>query len=344
MNVRDAPSRDDKLDKTIDDLFGTVESPNDGNVFAQLSGNDVEGQQQEGEVTRQPEQDGDTLTDDVSLIPAELAGKKDYSDLLAEFEGELEALQANQGQSEDVPSSAGVTNRRSSSPQTTSLPHGDARRSSPFADLLAESDPGPAESSVDSTLAESPIPDLSIEDAQHDAHLLGLTDDSGGDTSVRSLFSNASDCLADTTMDNSFQVDDGEEEEARNSATQAHPKIGERKESVPFAVPQGWYDEVGQWQWYTQEEKEQVRLTLLGDQAWGIEGKERVEQDQSGQGEFGQGESADSTLVGNPGSPMGLPFIRLIADTLCRSTCRGLLQSLNILRHLRERCSTEPSA
>lgn len=33
---------------------------------------------------------------------------------------------------------------------------------------------------------------------------------------------------------------------------------------IPFDIPLGWYDDAGVWNWYTDEEKEQVRLSMLG--------------------------------------------------------------------------------
>ena len=60
-----------------------------------------------------------------------------------------------------------------------------------------------------------------------------------------SFMSNGSDWLADTTM----ATDDGDE-------------------PITFEVPQGWYDDAGEWHWYTAEEKEQVRQTMLADSAW----------------------------------------------------------------------------
>jgi len=107
----------------------------------------------------------------------------------------------------------------------------------------------------------SPVPSLSIErDPQVD-------DQHPGDTSVQSLFANDSDWLADTTMDDSFAVGSGEPvaEEADNLQDQ----------SVAFDIPEGWYGDDGQWNWYTDEEKEQVRQSMLldaptGDDSLGV--------------------------------------------------------------------------
>ncbi|ORY32492.1 Sec23-binding domain of Sec16-domain-containing protein [Naematelia encephala] len=149
-----------------------------------------------------------------------------------------------------------------------------------FSDLLAEFEEGSGNAQDSSetqhevvselvpepvvTPGDSPIPDLSIENTPSREP---------GDTSIASMFSEPAEdsWLADTSMDDSFQVDpvhdtngiDGKEQTSGLWTGGAGQSPGEN-ESLPFEVPQGWYDDNGNFQWYTEEEKEQVRLTMVG--------------------------------------------------------------------------------
>lgn len=44
--------------------------------------------------------------------------------------------------------------------------------------------------------------------------------------------------------------------------------VDQKAEEFPEQeVPQGWYDDQGNWQWYTEEEREQVRISMFGQSA-----------------------------------------------------------------------------
>ena len=62
-------------------------------------------------------------------------------------------------------------------------------------------------------------------------------------------------------MDDSFHI--GRKDIAPSAP--GRPASDQEQDAVPFDIPQGWYDEQDQWHWYTEEEKEQVRLTMLPD-------------------------------------------------------------------------------
>lgn len=231
-------------------------------------------------------------------------GVKDYSDLLADFEAESDPPGQIQDQSVDqsdaynhsaiLPSEAETDNaadllglgqqdegdlvgdqpketghqvtaahQPSPLPAPALLLQEQSDEPSPIDDLIAQHDTIPQEPTAESMPAESPVPNLSIEHSQHDPGLAGVTDKAASDISMQSLFSNASDWLADTTMDDSFQVN-GEHERHTVFAEDKLDRAEDPQEVAPFEVPQGWYDEQGNWQWYTDEEKEQVRLTMLG--------------------------------------------------------------------------------
>lgn len=104
--------------------------------------------------------------------------------------------------------------------------------------------------------AESPVPDLSIENSREEPSP-GQID--SGDVSMSSAW------LADSTMDDSFQIGVDDRDVPGMSGPEEVVK-GETPvdEPLSFDVPEGWYDDQGVFQWYSPEEKEQVRQAMLG--------------------------------------------------------------------------------
>ena len=152
---------------------------------------------------------------------------------------------------------------------------------SPFDDILAQANAFPADVVVVPSPSQSPVPTLSIEHSEHDGDLAGFMDETTGERSMQSFLSDASDWLGDTSMDDSF-VDQ------RADGVLAQQKLEPLEQfgaNVPILldVPEGWYDEAEQWHWYTPEEKEQVRLTMLA--AWGGQGVNGVGSDYFAEGE-----------------------------------------------------------
>ncbi|WVF71600.1 hypothetical protein IAT40_006408 [Kwoniella sp. CBS 6097] len=158
----------------------------------------------------------------------------------------------------------------------------DPTDSSGFDDLIPqaqhESDEaqGPTSSTPPRPTSPSPVPSLSIEHTQADLRPTGLGIDAG-DTSMQSMFSDASNWLADTTFDDSVQIlrDNDNNEVApisdRGFGGAQVGQVGKEddgNEPLHFEVPQGWYDDQGEWHWYTDEEREQVKLTMLGHGSW----------------------------------------------------------------------------
>lgn len=73
---------------------------------------------------------------------------------------------------------------------------------------------------------------------------------------VSSLFSEPDDdFLNDTSIDDSFQIGHNEPSSEPMSSSAANDA----------EVPQGWYDDAGNWNWYTEEEREAVRQSMIAD-------------------------------------------------------------------------------
>ncbi|WWD17433.1 hypothetical protein CI109_101874 [Kwoniella shandongensis] len=219
-------------------------------------------------------------------VPPTSLDDKDFSDLLAEFEAEndlsvaepMGALEDNgvadlttqsdlptttsnndvngQGEaSEQGPGSVPPKPETLQVPVAASALFGDDSNDSAFDEIIPHSEDVPEPSVPSSNAASpSPVPSLSIEHSQAEIRPTGLGIDNAGDVSMQSMFSNASDWLQDTTFDDSIQV-------LPDEATTTNEADGH--EPVPFEVPQGWYDDNGDWNWYTEEEKEQVRQAML---------------------------------------------------------------------------------
>lgn len=48
----------------------------------------------------------------------------------------------------------------------------------------------------------------------------------------------------------------------------AESKQDDGNDPITFDIPQGWYDDAGEWNWYTEEQKELVRQTMAGEADW----------------------------------------------------------------------------
>ncbi|KAK4690011.1 COPII coat assembly protein SEC16, partial [Tremellales sp. Uapishka_1] len=168
-----------------------------------------------------PDEGEDILSKLAEVIPETKAKQtnhnKDFSDLLAEFEGD------------EAPSPL---------EESDAVLEPIAPPPAPPISSLFENDRTAFDDLVDSPPSPSPVPSLTIEK-------------NPADMSIQSIFSSASDWLADTSMEESF-VEDADDREA-----------GDGSALIDFQVPEGWYDDNGEWQWYTEEDKEQVRLAML---------------------------------------------------------------------------------
>ncbi|RSH82757.1 uncharacterized protein EHS24_007751 [Apiotrichum porosum] len=81
-----------------------------------------------------------------------------------------------------------------------------------------------------------------------------------GDRSIDTMFTD-SDWLVDTSFDDTLDL-------GRNDMPAVSPIAAThdtRSAPVDFEVPEGWYDEDGGWHYYTEEERELVRVSMLND-------------------------------------------------------------------------------
>ncbi len=334
MEAQGSLTTNEPFTKAAQELFAGKDNHDDADPFAQLGEvgderNHIQFDETETDSSRLAHSLPDSPV--VKKIPhyAEVGqAERDYSDLLAEFEGggqDLLEENANdasqtfgllsaedqddhiptsgvgnlldrsgkeqvelQNRSEDRPDDPSPSSQDSpglsSAPGVAGLWGDDCNGSSPFDDLLVQTGLIPLEPSADSTPAESPVPNLSIENSQHDARLLGVTDEASGETSMQSLFSNASDWLADTTMEDSFAIG-GDEDEQTVQESGSGDLAQNDNDVASLDVPEGWYDEREEWHWYTEEEKEQVRLTMLDQGAWTGKEVREMQPEQIEQGE-----------------------------------------------------------
>jgi hypothetical protein len=99
-----------------------------------------------------------------------------------------------------------------------------------------------------------PALDISPEDA--------LSSPEGAHVPFRAALKDERDWVRDRGVDKPFLDDgmagQGEDVVMRDDAGGA----------ADLDIPEGWYDENGEWQWYTEEDKEQVRLAMLSQGGW----------------------------------------------------------------------------
>lgn len=79
--------------------------------------------------------------------------------------------------------------------------------------------------------------------------------------SLQSMFGGpdtTSDWLVDTSVDDSLNL-------GRNDMVDEVAESNAGADDIDSQVPQGWYDETGEWNWYTDEEREQVRISMFGE-------------------------------------------------------------------------------
>lgn len=179
-------------------------------------------------------------------------GEKDYSALLAEFAGLEDEAPApvDTQQSADSPALA----------QQAGDLFGEEAGSTDFDDFLPSTEPEFLPTASSST---TPPPDLSIENSFQHSETYGYRDGAGGDVSMQT---DGSNWLADTTMDD--QAFDIQAESGLDSAQQPSSAPTDESDSpLAFEVPYGWYDG-DTFHYYTEEEREQVRLTMLNQAGW----------------------------------------------------------------------------
>ncbi|WVR07153.1 hypothetical protein IAU60_004194 [Kwoniella sp. DSM 27419] len=211
--------------------------------------------------------------------------EKDFSDLLAEFEAEQELVQDDElsgtrETAQDDPEGsatvqaldsrqAGVSieDEREGDEATGEILHD--KSTAPVLDppvtasaLFADEDDSDPFASIAPTESEQALQIVSdadstpFESSQTIEQPAGLGIASSESDTLHGMFDDDSDWLG---------AGPGT---ATNDESPSGPKPDEGDKPLPFEVPQGWYDDAGEWHWYTEEEREQVRLTMLGQGGW----------------------------------------------------------------------------
>lgn len=141
-------------------------------------------------------------------------------------------------------------------------------------DIPGEEDDSPLPASTDKAPASSDASKL-FGDEGDDAFNIGQSESTDGPSDPRttsdparsqpgaekkrdvsSLFSEPDDYfLNDTSIDESFQVGGNDPSSDLMSSSAVNDA----------EVPQGWYDDAGNWNWYTEEEREAVRESMIAD-------------------------------------------------------------------------------
>lgn len=226
---------------TAGHLFGPVSDGSGEDLFAQLA-------ESEKDEFTQPEQSQDILKSE-GIDQSEAQGQtevsvpheeKDYSDLLAEFEAENGMLEPpiggpvkshSESKGEGIQSLLGQSDTKNDQTPAASSLFIDDPNDSVFDNIIPESDSEPQEAPLSTTAGTLTNP------------------------SIQGLFSN------DTTdFLNQGQI--------ITEAQEAGGLDQSGVEPLDFDIPQGWYDDDGQWQWYTEEEKEQVKFAMMGPTSW----------------------------------------------------------------------------
>lgn len=161
---------------------------------------------------------------------------RDYSALLEEFSGLEE---------EPLPE---TTSQEAGAGQL----FGDEPGSSTFDDLT----PSTGQNFTQTASGSTTPPDLSVENSFQDDSYAGYE----GDLSARA----GGSWLAETALDDEpFDI----QGEPGNDTLAEPPKSADSSSPLTFEVPYGWY-EGDTFHYYTEEEREQVRLTMLGQAEW----------------------------------------------------------------------------
>lgn len=131
---------------------------------------------------------------------------------------------------------------------------GEAKHERDFSDLLAEFEDDDMEFAESETVGQS------------DARIL----DPPSQPPAQHLFDNG---MESSPFDDVLGQVDAEPTPANqgasapaNPAAAAPSTTGQDEDGnapIPFDIPLGWYDDAGNWNWYTEDEKEQVRLAML---------------------------------------------------------------------------------
>ena len=269
--------------KPLDSLFD--QGPED-DPFAQI--NDPEEPQ---DIPHEPTRDNEPTypTKEPLGVPGDEVdpGERDFGDLLAEFEAE-QAGEAALDEHAEVPDHKGdgiSTNARPGvsapapdPPAPIDTPSGlfdDTPHGESF-DLLVGSS-APEEEDVSQLLSSTDAAEVDPAVPQASAsHKNGP-----GDHSMQSSLADDSDWLADTSLEESFGPQPGNTDPSTPPRhSKALPRQPRRQETengddpVSFEVPQGWFDDAGKWNWYTDEQREQVRLAMTGQGGWDQDGND----------------------------------------------------------------------
>lgn len=226
-------------------LFGSVGDGSGEDLFAQLAGSEKDELTQLEESQEVSKSDGVVQSEgrgrrEVPMLPEE----KDYSDLLAEFE-------ADNGMLEPAIEESAESHSESKAEKPQSL----------LGQSDTENDQAPAVSSLFTDDLNDTVFDKIVPEADSEPQEASLATTAGTSTNpfIQGLFTDdATDFL------NQGQIIT----EVQESGDSGGKMDQSGAEPLEFDIPQGWYDDDGQWQWYTEEEKEQVKFAMMGSTGW----------------------------------------------------------------------------
>ncbi|KAL7421721.1 hypothetical protein Q5752_003492 [Cryptotrichosporon argae] len=174
-----------------------------------------------------------TPDDDAPVVDSEqpVSHEKDFSDLLAEF-----------AEFEDGEPALGGTDRQATAEPANPVDNAAAALG------LGDDDEFPIGDSDEAAQTFLPAQPAANEAVQMAATLFA-DEDSAFDIGV---------------------LEESSSEQALAEATDPFAAVGQKEDGnapIEFEVPQGWYDDANEWHWYTDEEREQVRLAMAGQAA-----------------------------------------------------------------------------
>lgn len=178
--------------------------------------------------------DSSKPNDPSAPLPKLSLADKDFSDLLAEFEDIEEDPAGDNAATSTIPIPVVALENL----------FGQDAESTEF-DIMLSNDPTP----IHSTSHSSPAPDLSIEHSIEENH-----EGKPREASFKGMFEDEPDWLEGTAVEQASQVPE---------QADRLPQAGAQE----LVVPEGWYDENEEFHYYTPEEREQVRETMIAGQA-----------------------------------------------------------------------------
>lgn len=229
----------------VANLFGSVGDGSGEDLFAQVAGSGKDELMPLEQRQGMSKSDGIVHSEargrtEVSMLPEE----KDYSDLLAEFE-------ADNGMLEPPIEGSAESHSESKAEKPQSL----------LDQSNTENDQAPAVSSLFADDLNDTVFDNIVPEADSEPQEASLATNAGTSTNpfIQGLFTDdATDFLNQGQI--ITEVQESGDSGGRMDQSGAEP--------LEFDIPQGWYDDDGQWQWYTEEEKEQVKFAMMGSTSW----------------------------------------------------------------------------